>query len=122
MGRGQWQLATDDRRGHLVRVVLPGRPNGTWQTVTCHIHLVGSEDMLGRVYEYFLSHFAAAAGKRGGAFYTTRCVGRLLVEMLEPYRARVYDPFSGSSGMLLPKRVSGGIGVRDAEKLVGASS
>ena len=51
-----------------------------------------AKDVLGRVYEYFLSQFASAEGKKGGEFYTPRCVVRLLVEMLEPYRGRVYDP------------------------------
>ena len=57
--------------------------------------------MLGRVYEYFLSQFASAEGKKGGEFYTPRCVVKVLVEMLEPYRGRVYDPCCGSSGMFV---------------------
>jgi type I restriction enzyme M protein len=60
-----------------------------------------SKDVLGRVYEYFLSQFAGAEGKKGGEFYTPRCVVRLLVEMLEPYKGRVYDPCCGSSGMFV---------------------
>ncbi len=60
-----------------------------------------SKDVLGRVYEYFLSQFASAEGKKGGEFYTPRCVVKLLVEMLEPYRGRVYDPCCGSSGMFV---------------------
>jgi type I restriction enzyme M protein len=56
---------------------------------------------LGRVYEYFLSQFASAEGKKGGEFYTPRCVVKLLVEMLEPYRGRVYDPCCGSAGMFV---------------------
>jgi len=60
-----------------------------------------AKDVLGRVYEYFLSQFASAEGKKGGEFYTPRCVVRLLVEMLEPYRGRVYDPCCGSSGMFV---------------------
>ena len=60
-----------------------------------------SRDVLGRVYEYFLSQFASAEGKKGGEFYTPRCVVRLLVEMLEPYNGRVYDPCCGSSGMFV---------------------
>ena len=60
-----------------------------------------SRDVLGRVYEYFLSQFASAEGKKGGEFYTPRCVVRLLVEMLQPYRGRVYDPCCGSSGMFV---------------------
>lgn len=60
-----------------------------------------SKDVLGRVYEYFLSMFASAEGKRGGEFYTPRCIVNLLVEMLEPFRGRVYDPCCGSAGMFV---------------------
>jgi type I restriction enzyme M protein len=60
-----------------------------------------SKDILGRVYEYFLGRFAAAEGKRGGQFYTARCVVQLLVAMLEPYRGRIYDPCCGSGGMFV---------------------
>ncbi len=60
-----------------------------------------AKDVLGRVYEYFLSQFASAEGKKGGEFYTPRCVVKVLVEMLEPYKGRVYDPCCGSSGMFV---------------------
>lgn len=60
-----------------------------------------ARDRLGRVYEYFLGKFAQAEGKLGGEFYTPRCVVRLLVEMLEPYSGRVYDPCCGSGGMFV---------------------
>lgn len=60
-----------------------------------------SKDVLGRVYEYFLSQFAGAEGKRGGEFYTPRSVVRVLVEMLEPYSGRIYDPCCGSGGMFV---------------------
>ena len=60
-----------------------------------------TKDVLGRVYEYFLSRFANAEGKKGGEFYTPRSVVRLLVKMLEPYRGRVYDPCCGSAGMFV---------------------
>jgi type I restriction enzyme M protein len=60
-----------------------------------------STDILGRVYEYFLGQFAGAEGKRGGEFYTPRSVVRILVEMLEPYSGRVYDPCCGSGGMFV---------------------
>ena len=60
-----------------------------------------SQDVLGQVYEYFLSQFALAEGRKGGEFYTPRCVVNLLVEMLEPYNGRVYDPCCGSSGMFV---------------------
>jgi type I restriction enzyme M protein len=58
-------------------------------------------DMLGRVYEYFLSQFASAEGKKGGQFYTPAHVVRVLVEMLAPYKGRVYDPCCGSGGMFV---------------------
>jgi len=58
-------------------------------------------DVLGRVYEYFLAEFAGSEGKRGGEFYTPSHVVRLLVEMLEPYEGRVYDPCCGSGGMFV---------------------
>lgn len=60
-----------------------------------------SKDVLGRVYEYFLGGFAGAEGKRGGEFYTPRSVVMLLVEMLEPYKGRIYDPCCGSGGMFV---------------------
>ena len=60
-----------------------------------------SKDLLGRVYEYFLGGFAGSEGKRGGEFYTPRSIVRLMVEMLEPYKGRVYDPCCGSGGMFV---------------------
>ena len=70
-----------------------------------NIGLVGkdnqSQDILGRVYEYLLGEFASAEGKRGGQFYTPRCVVELLVNMIEPYKGKVYDPCCGSGGMFV---------------------
>ena len=60
-----------------------------------------SKDLLGRVFEYFLGEFALAEGKKGGQFYTPGSVVRLLVEMLEPYEGRVFDPCNGSGGMFV---------------------
>lgn len=60
-----------------------------------------SKDVLGRVYEYFLSQFASAEGKKGGQFYTPRSVVALLIEMLAPYKGRVFDPACGSGGMFV---------------------
>jgi type I restriction enzyme M protein len=60
-----------------------------------------SKDILGRVYEYFLSQFASAEGKKGGQFYTPASIVQLLVEMLAPYKGRVYDPCCGSGGMFV---------------------
>ena len=60
-----------------------------------------SKDILGRVYEYFLGQFADAEGKKGGQFYTPRSIVKLLVEMLEPYKGRIFDPCCGSGGMFV---------------------
>ncbi|MBL0049675.1 MAG: SAM-dependent DNA methyltransferase [Bacteroidetes bacterium] len=60
-----------------------------------------SKDLLGRVFEYFLGEFALAEGKKGGQFYTPASVVKLLVEMLEPYEGRVFDPCCGSGGMFV---------------------
>ena len=60
-----------------------------------------SKDLLGRVFEYFLTQFASAEGKNGGQFYTPSCVVRVLVEMLAPYKGRIYDPCCGSGGMFV---------------------
>jgi type I restriction enzyme M protein len=60
-----------------------------------------SKDLLGRVFEYFLTQFASAEGKNGGQFYTPSCVVRVLVEMLAPYKGRIYDPACGSGGMFV---------------------
>ena len=60
-----------------------------------------SKDILGRVYEYFLTQFASAEGKNGGQFYTPSCIVRLIVGMLSPYKGRVYDPCCGSGGMFV---------------------
>ena len=60
-----------------------------------------SVDLLGRVYEYFLTRFASAEGKNGGQFYTPSCVVRTIVETLAPYKGRIYDPACGSGGMFV---------------------
>jgi len=60
-----------------------------------------SKDVLGKVYEYFLGQFASAEGKKGGEFYTPESIVKTLVEMLEPYKGRIYDPCCGSSGMFV---------------------
>lgn len=59
------------------------------------------EDLVGRVYEYFLGKFAASEGKGGGEFYTPKAVVTLLAEMLEPYQGKIYDPCCGSGGMFV---------------------
>lgn len=60
-----------------------------------------SKDLLGKVYEYFLGQFALAEGKKGGQFYTPQSIVKLLVEMIEPYKGRVFDPCCGSGGMFV---------------------
>jgi len=59
------------------------------------------EDVVGRVYEYFLGKFAASEGKLGGEFYTPKCVVQLIAEMIEPYKGKIYDPCCGSGGMFV---------------------
>ena len=60
-----------------------------------------SKDLFGRVYEYFLGEFANAEGKKGGQFYTPKAIVKLMVEMIEPFKGRVYDPACGSGGMFV---------------------
>ncbi|QSX28577.1 SAM-dependent DNA methyltransferase [Shewanella cyperi] len=64
----------------------------------CHL---SEQDVVGRVYEYFLGKFAASEGQRGGEFYTPKCVVTLIAEMLEPYKGKIYDPCCGSGGMFV---------------------
>jgi type I restriction enzyme M protein len=103
-----------ERDNPSLKGVLPknyGRPALDKQRLGELINLVGtiglgdaenrSKDILGRVYEYFLSEFASAEGKKGGQFYTPRCVVQTLVEMLAPYKGRVVDPCCGSGGMFV---------------------
>lgn len=105
--------AIEDRNNFL-KGVLPivyARQNLDRASLSGLIDLVGtialgseeakSKDMLGHVYEYFLGQFALAEGKKGGQFYTPRCVVKLLVEMLEPYEGRMFDPCCGSGGMFI---------------------
>ena len=81
-----------DRLGQVIDMVSNIKVGGADARAT---------DVLGSVYEYFLEQFALAEGRKGGEFYTPRSVVRLLVEMLEPYQGRVYDPCCGSSGMFV---------------------
>ncbi len=87
------------------RPVLDKRRLGELIDLISGIGLGGHEnharDLLGRVYEYFLGQFAGKEGKKAGEFYTPRHIVRLLVEMIEPYKGRVYDPCCGSSGMFV---------------------
>ena len=93
-------LPKDYARASLDKIVL-GRLIDLVGTIGLGSKENRSKDILGRVYEYFLGQFASAEGKKGGEFYTPRCVVRLLVEMIEPFKGRVYDPCCGSSGMFV---------------------
>ena len=102
-----------ERDNRSLKGVLPtnySRPSLDKQRLGELIDLIGSitfgneqngKDLLGRVYEYFLGQFADAEGKKGGQFYTPKSIVQLLVEMIEPYRGRVFDPCCGSGGMFV---------------------
>jgi len=107
-------MSAIERDNPSLKSVLPkdyGRPGLDKQRLGQIINLVSdialgsaadrAKDMLGRVYEYFLARFASAEGKSGGQFYTPSHVVRVLVEMLAPYKGRVYDPCCGSGGMFV---------------------
>jgi type I restriction enzyme M protein len=107
----------DQRRlGELVDLISDARFTGHGDKA--------ARDVLGEVYEYFLEKFARAEGKRGGEFYTPATVVRLLVEVLEPYSGRVYDPCCGSGGMFVQaeKFVLAHRGGRDAIAVYGQES
>lgn len=103
-----------ERDNKILKAVLPkdyARPALDKQRLGELIDLIGticmkdkenhSKDILGRVYEYFLGQFASAEGKKGGQFYTPQCVVKVLVEMISPYKGRIYDPCCGSGGMFV---------------------
>ena len=107
-------MDTIEQENPSLRDVLPkvfARGNLDPTTLGGLIDLVGnialgdaaarSADILGHVFEYFLGEFALTEGKKGGQFYTPRCVVNLLVEMLQPYKGRVLDPCCGSGGMFV---------------------
>ena len=107
-------MTATERDNTSLKGTLPknyGRPGLDKQRLGELVDLIGtiglgskehqSKDILGRVYEYFLSEFALAEGKKGGQFYTPRSVVRLLVAMLAPYKGRVFDSCCGSGGMFV---------------------
>ena len=107
-------MAAIERDNESLKDVLPkeyARPGLDKQRLGQLINLVSdialgssadrAKDTLGRVYEYFLAQFASAEGKKGGQFYTPSRVVRVLVEILAPYKGRVYDPCCGSGGMFV---------------------
>ncbi len=98
----------------VLKGILPkvyARPNLDKQALGGLIDLIGNisfkgdgekaKDLLGNVYEYFLGQFANAEGKKGGQFYTPKSIVHLMVEMIEPFNGRVYDPCCGSGGMFV---------------------
>lgn len=93
-------LPKDYNRPALDKVML-GELIDLISGIALHEEGEKARDVLGRVYEYFLGGFAGSEGKRGGEFYTPRSVVRVLVEMLEPYKGRIYDPCCGSGGMFV---------------------
>lgn len=103
-----------EARNPSLKGILPkvyARPNLDKTALGELIDLVGkvglnqeaekSKDLLGRVYEYFLGEFADAEGKKGGQFYTPQSIVKVLVNMIEPFKGRVYDPCCGSGGMFV---------------------
>src|SRR5664280_3128771 len=114
-------MAAIERDNPSLKGVLPkdfGRPGLDKQRLGQLINLISdiglgspadrAKDVLGRVYEYFLAQFASAEGKKGGQFYTPSHVVRVLVEMLAPYKGRVYDPCCGTSQSKASSRGSDG--------------
>lgn len=93
-------LPKDYARPALNKIML-GELIDLISTITLGSEKNKSNDILGRVYEYFLGRFAGAEGKGGGEFYTPSSVVKLLVEILQPYKGRVYDPCCGSGGMFV---------------------
>lgn len=107
-------MAMIEKENPTLKGILPkvyARPNLDKAALGGLIDLIGnialgdavsrSKDLLGRVYEYFLGEFANAEGKKGGQFYTPKSIVRIMVEMIEPYKGRVYDPACGSGGMFI---------------------
>lgn len=102
-------MAAIEKENPSLKGVLPqsyGREDLDKRRLGELIDLIGTMalsrgDVLGQVYEYFLGQFASAEGKKGGEFYTPQSIVKLLVEMLEPYKGRIYDPCCGSGGMFV---------------------
>lgn len=103
-----------EKENSSLKSILPkvfARPNLDKQSLGGLIDLISNtqlseeadktKDLLGRIYEYFLGEFALAEGKKGGQFYTPKSIVKTMVEMIEPYNGRVYDPCCGSGGMFV---------------------
>lgn len=130
-------MTTIESENPTLKGVLPkvyARPNLDKQSLGGLIDLIGtialgdaqarSQDVLGRVYEYFLGQFALAEGRKGGQFYTPESIVKLLVAMLEPYEGRVFDPCCGSGGMFVQseKFIASHQGRLDAISIYGQES
>lgn len=94
----QYQLDNEKLIGLINRLSDTRFSNPEYKGERLNLH---SKDILGHVYEYFLGQFALAEGKQGGQYYTPRSIVTLIVEMLEPYDGRVYDPAMGSGGFFV---------------------
>ena len=107
-------LEAIERENQTLKGILPkvfSRPNiapstlgeliDLFSNIALGTDVAKSKDILGKVYEYFLGQFALAEGRKGGQFYTPASIVKLLVEMIEPYKGRVYDPCCGSGGMFV---------------------
>ena len=95
---GQYQLDNDKLIGLINSFSDTSFTNPVYNGEKLSLH---SKDILGHVYEYFLGQFALAEGKQGGQYYTPKSIVTLIVEMLEPYKGRVYDPAMGSGGFFV---------------------
>jgi type I restriction enzyme M protein len=82
----------DDKLGELISLI---------GSIKLDHPTLASKDILGHVYEYFLGQFASAEGKKGGQFYTPKSIVSLIVEMLQPFKGRIYDPAMGSGGFFV---------------------
>jgi len=94
----QYQLDNDKLIGLINTFSDTSFTNPEYKGEQLNLH---SKDILGHVYEYFLGQFALAEGKQGGQYYTPKSIVTLIVEMLEPYKGRVYDPAMGSGGFFV---------------------
>ena len=94
----QYQLDSDKLIGLINNFSDTSFSNPVYNGEKVNLH---SKDILGHVYEYFLGQFALAEGKQGGQYYTPKSIVTLIVEMLEPYKGRVYDPAMGSGGFFV---------------------
>ena len=132
-----YAMESIEKENSSLKGILPkvfARPNLDKQSLGGLIDLISntqlseeahkSKDILGRIYEYFLGEFAAAEGKKGGQFYTPKSIVKTMVEMIQPYNGRVYDPCCGSGGMFVmsDKFIQEHQGRRDSISIYGQES